>query len=180
MLKKRDFSYDWTDLSSYQVIENINYLIENFWKYKVTKISENTMKLDDITISYKVEPWTDSDGKTYSVSVVKINNRIIPIIEQGYDEAYELFSKCTQKAKPTKQKISEWYNHNGGKENIYLSLLIAFFVGLGYCGGKSGKKAIKQHEEQYKQEIIQEALDAFKKEQQKTINLNDSINQNVR
>ena len=176
MTQKREFSNDWSHLNSNEIIENVKYLTKNLRKYKITKISDRQVNIDNIKLSYNVERWTDSDGEKNSVSVMTINNRRIPISEAGYEEAFGLLNKCDQQLKTFKEKASEWWNLYGGVERVTTAGLAVIF-GLGVMfSAKAARQKYQAEKQQFKQEVVQEALDSLRKEQQKTaINFNQNV-----
>lgn len=107
-------------------------------------------------------------NKAMECSAVKINNKHFFAefyYQCPFDEAYDLYSKMQHKLLPFKTKAKEWW------ENYYDKVLIVTMLTLAMAGMLVSTKKLsdkhKRSKEQFKQEIINEALKQFKQEQQK-------------
>lgn len=107
-------------------------------------------------------------NKAMECSAVKINNKHFFAefyYQCPFDEAYDLYSKMQHKLLPFKTKAKEWW------ENYYDKVLIVTMLTLAMAGILVSTKILsdknKRSKEQFKQEIINEALKQFKQEQQK-------------
>ena len=166
--KKIAFPDDWSELSDEQVLENIQYLQKNYKKYKISKPDDKSITIDNISICRDNE-GTIGNGRTFYT----VNNRKYYRDEGNGKELIELVHLCKMHSLPFKTKAKNWWNDN--KDVVELSALITglFIVvgGLALYIDKNEKKS----KEQFKQEVIKEALDSLRKEQQKMINYNDSV-----
>ena len=90
-----------------------------------------------------------------------------------FQKADDLYDKLRYKLKPFKTKAKEWWEYRH-EEAIVWTVIIAILAGLSFACVKAIEQD-KREKEQFKQEIIKEALEKFKQEQQKTIN---AANQN--
>ena len=107
-------------------------------------------------------------NKAMECSAVKINNKHFFAefyYQCPFDEAYDLYSKMQHKLLPFKTKAKEWW------ENYYDKVLIVTMLTCAMAGILVSTKILsdknKRSKEQFKQEIINEALKQFKQEQQK-------------
>lgn len=166
--KKIAFPNDWYDLSEEQVLENIQYLQKNYKKYEISQPNDNSIKIDNVVISRNTE-GNVANGRTYYT----INNKKYYRNKGTAKELAELMHVCKMYKLPFKQKANNWWQ--GNKDVLEITVLI-----IGLFGAVSGfvwlaDKSEKKSKEQFKQEVIKEAIDSLHKEQKKTINYNDSV-----
>lgn len=153
---------DWSKISDEEALKYIAYLDKHSYKYKITMDENNIIHIGNVAnIAYTY-------NKAMECSAIKINNKhffaefdcLCP-----FDKAYDLYSKMQHKLLPFKTKAKEWW------ENYYDKVLIATMLTCVMGGILVGTKIIsnnsKRSKEQFKQEIINEALERFKQEQQK-------------
>lgn len=170
--KKIAFPNDWSDLSEEQVLENIQYLQKNYKKYEISQPDDNSIKIDNVVISRNTE-GNVANGRTYYT----INNKKYYRNKGTAKELAELMHICKMYKLPFKQKANNWWKNN--KDDVKYwgfggGAVMALFV-LTYFMATYSDKSAKQSKQQLKQEIINEVIDSLHKEQQKTINYNDSI-----
>lgn len=171
--KKIAFPDDWSDLSDEQVLENIQYLQKKYKKYKISQPDDKRIKIDNVEICRGQEEIVSGhvvgNGRTYYT----INNKTYYRNEENGKELIDLIHLCKMHMLPFKDKAKKWLNDNkdlivgsGGTVLIFLCV-----TGLVYFNNK----AAKNEKQQLKREIINEVIDSLHKEQQKTINYNDSV-----
>ena len=170
--RKIAFPNDWSDLSEEQVLENIQYLQKNYKKYEISQPDDNSIKIGNVVISRSTE-GNVANGRTYYT----INNKKYYRNKGTAKELAELMHVCKMYKLPFKQKANNWWKNN--KDNVKDGTLggvtvTALFIFVYFMAIYSDKSA-KQSKQQLKQEIINEVIDSLHKEQQKTINYNDSI-----
>lgn len=175
--KKIAFPNDWSDLSEEQVQENVQYLQKNYKKYEISQPDDNSIKIDNVVISRNTE-GNVANGRTYYT----INNKKYYRNKGIAKELAELMHICKMYKLPFKQKANNWWKNN--KDNVKDGTLggvtiTALFIFVYFMAVYSDKSA-KQSRQQLKKEIVNEVIDSLHKEQQKTLNYNDSIRQNVR
>ena len=175
--KKIAFPDDWSDLSDEQVLENIQYLQKKYKKYKISQPDDKHIKIDNVVICRDNE-GSVGNGRTYYT----INNKRYYRHEDNAKELVDLIHLCKMHLAPFKDKVNKWAKDN--KADIkYLGLggsaVLAIFV-FAYFMAIDSDKSAKQSRDQLKKEIVNEVIDSLHKEQQKTLNYNDSIRQNVR
>ena len=180
--KKIAFPDDWSDLSDEQVLENIQYLQKKYKKYKISQPDDKHIKIDNVVICRGQEEIVSGhvvgNGRTYYT----INNKTYYRNEENGKELVDLIHLCKMHLVPFKDKVNKWVKDN--KSDIkYLGLggsaVLAIFV-FAYFMAIDSDKSAKQSRDQLKKEIVNEVIDSLHKEQQKTLNYNDSIRQNVR
>ncbi len=164
--RKIAFPDDWSELSDERILENIQYLEKNYKKYNITVQDTDTVKIDNITI------YRDGGGATHRTCFT-INNKKYYRHESIGKEIIELTHLCKMHCLPLKTKAKNWWQDN--KDVLEITVLI-----IGLFGAVSGlvwlsDKSEKKSKEQFKQEVIKEAIDSLRKEQQKTINHKDSV-----
>ena len=172
MSEKITFPNDWSKLSDEQVLENIQYLQKNYKKYKIAQPDGEHITIDNITICRDHE-GNIGNGRTYYT----INNKKYYRNKGIAKELAELMHLCRMYMLPFKDKANNWWKDN--KDNIKDGTLggvtvTALFIFVYFMVFYSDKSA-KQSKQQLKQEIINEVIDSLHKEQQKTINYNDSV-----
>ena len=175
--RKIAFPNDWSDLSDEQVLENIQYLQKNYKKYEISQPDDNSIKIDNVVISRNTE-GNVANGRTYYT----INNKKYYRHEDSAKELVDLIHLCKMYKLPFKQKANNWWKNN--KDNVRYwglggSAVLAIFVFTYFMATYSDKSA-QQSRQQLKKEIVNEVIDSLHKEQQKTLNYNDSIRQSVR
>lgn len=165
--RKIAFPDDWSELSDDRVLENIQYLQKNYKKYNITVDADN-VKIDNILICRKTKKVDGRDKTCFT-----INNKTYCRENSIGKELIELTHFCKMHSLPLKTKAKNWWQDN--KDILEITVLI---IGLfGAVGGLvwAADKSEKKSKEQFKQEVIKEAFDSLRKEQQKTINYNDSV-----
>ena len=184
-MSKKDvlrFPDDWSDLSDEQVSENIQYLQKNYKKYQISQPDDKSVKMDNVEICRCQEEIVSGhvvgNGRTFYT----INNKKYYRHEDNAKELVDLMHLCKMHLVPFKDKFNKWVKDN--KDDIkYWGLgggaVLAIFVFTYFMAIYSDKSA-KQSRQQLKKEIVNEVIDSLHKEQQKTLNYNDSIKQNVR
>ena len=157
---------DWSNLSDTEALKYINYLIKHVYKYKITKDEEKVIHIGDVASIKR----SRKDG----FEAYMINNKYFTC-DCGvlFQKADDLYDKLRYKLKPFKTKAKEWWECRHA-EAIAWTVIIALLAGLSFACVKVIEQD-KREKEQFKQEIIKEALEKFKQEQQKTIN---AANQN--
>jgi len=173
--KKIAFPYDWSNLSDEQVLENVKYLRKNAKKYN-RSFKDGVLYMDNV----KINLTNDIIDNQY-VDCVIINNKKHLLEGESdtlYYETYNLYHDSKGYVSPARLKVQDWWNANVGNV-VLVSGVVATCVLAALIGRFAGKKLLETHE-QYKQKIINEAIEKYKQEQQKTINYNDSIEQNIR
>ena len=96
---------------------------------------------------------------------------MILVIISAFAIGYGAWYYGIYKLKDNKYDINYWAL--GG------TAVVALFV-LTYFMAIYSDKSAQQSRQQLKQEIVKDVIDSLHKEQQKTINYKDSVNQNVR
>lgn len=170
--KKIAFPNDWSDLSEEQIQENVQYLQKNYKKYEISEPDNKSIKIGNVVISRSTE-GNIANGHTYYT----INNKKYYRNKGIAKELAELMHLCRMHMLPFKDKANNWWKNN--KDNIKDGTLggvtvTALFIFVYFMAFYSDKSA-KQSKQQLKQEIINEVIDSLHKEQQKTINYNDSV-----
>ena len=155
-------------MSDDEVLEKIQYLEKNYKKYNITVDADNSVKIDNVVIRRKVKKVEGRD-KTCFI----INNKVYCREHSIGKELIELVHLCKMEAVPFKQKAKNWYEHN---KSVLLgaSAIVVLFVATDLFVIYTNKHA-KNEKQQFKQEIIKEAIDSLHKEQQKTTMYNDSV-----
>ncbi len=168
MSEKITFPDDWSKLSDEQVLGNIQYLQKNYKKYKISKPDDKHIKMDNIVICRDNESTVANSRICFT-----INNKTYYRNEENGKELIDLIHLCKMHMLPFKDKAKRWLDDNkdlivgaGGTAVIFLCIM-----GLVYFNNK----AAKNEKQELKREIINEVIDSLHKEQQKTINYNDSI-----
>ncbi|MBP5795039.1 MAG: hypothetical protein J6W41_03405 [Alphaproteobacteria bacterium] len=152
---------DWSNLSNEETLKYINYLKKHSYKYKIT-----VDDMGEVMVKYGADIIANVDyAVTHGSSCVTINRKEIYIETPLYDEAYWLYGKLNRKAQPFKAKVKKWWEQEQGKV-IALTVFAVFIGGMSFLITKT-KEDNKREKEQFKQEIIKEALEKFKQEQQK-------------
>jgi hypothetical protein len=168
--KKIAFPYDWSALSDEQVLENIQYLQKNYKKYKILFIDDNKIKIDNVSI---VREHEENNGRVFLI----INNKKYYRTEENGKELIDLMHVCKMRMVSFKDKASKWFKDN--KDDVKTWTLggttIAVLFTFAYFMAIYSDKNAKQSRQELKREIINEVIDSLHKEQQKTINYNDSI-----
>ena len=177
MSEKITFPNDWSKLSDEKVLENIQYLQKNYKKYNIAQPDDKHITIDNITICRDHE-GDIGNGRTFYT----INNKKYYRHEENAKELVDLIHLCKMHLVPFKDKAKKWFREN--KDNVKDGTLggvtiTALFIFVYFMAVYSDKSA-KQSRQQLKKEIVNEVIDSLHKEQQKTINYNDSINQKVR
>ena len=153
---------DWSKISDEEALEYIAYLDKHSYKYKITMDENNIIHIGNVAnIAYTY-------NKAMECSEVKINNkRFFAEFYWGcsFDKAYDLYCKMQHKLLPFKTKAKEWWE-NHYDTTLIVTLLTCAMVGI-FVGAKKTSDYSKRSKEQFKQEIINEALKQFKQEQQK-------------
>ncbi|MBR5904684.1 MAG: hypothetical protein IKZ49_04090 [Alphaproteobacteria bacterium] len=173
--KKIAFPYDWSNLSDEQVLENVRYLRKNAKKYN-RSFKDGVLYMDNV----KIHLTNDIIDNQY-VDCVIINNKKHLLEGESdtlYYEIYDLYHDSKDYVSPARLKVQDWWNANAGNV-VLVSGIVTACVLAAFVGRFVGKKCLEA-QEQYKQKIINEAIEKYKQEQQKTINYNDSIEQNIR
>lgn len=172
--RKIALPYDWSVLSDEQVSEYIQYLQKNYTKYEISFIDDNKVKIDNVLITREHE---ENNGRVYLI----VNNRKYYRTEANGKELIDLMHLCKMNDMPMKNKISNWYKQNKDASlwGLAVGSIVVIFAATYWMAIYADKSAKKSRQE-FKQEIINEAIDSLHKEQQKTINYKDSINQNIR
>ena len=178
---KREFANDFSKMSDLDVLEIIRYLRQNYKKYKITLVNDKCLKLDNISISTKTRK-IEGEGYECYRTCWDINGKIFNIEEEEAIELEDLFNICKNKVAPLSKKISRIWDDNknliiGGTSVVAICTLFGWGV---YELNKKYENKQQKAKQEFKQEIIKEALDAFKKEQEKTVNFNDTINNRSR
>jgi hypothetical protein len=171
------FSDDWSKLSDEQVLENIQYLQKNYKKYNVSQQDDKHIKIDNVVICRDSE-GNIGNGRTYYT----INNKKYYRNEENAKELIDLIHICKMNMVPFKDKAKKWLKDNKDDVKDWAvggSAVLAIFV-FAYFMAIDSDKSAKQSRQQLKKEIVNEVIDSLHKEQQKIVNYNDSINQNVR
>ncbi len=153
---------DWSKISDEEALKYIAYLDKHSYKYKITMDENKVIHIGNVAnIAY-------THNKTMKCSAVEINNKHF-FAEVSYicpfDEAYDLYYKMQHKLLPFKTKAKEWWENYYDKVLI-VTLLTCAMAGI-FVGAKKTSDYSKRSKEQFKQEIINEALKQFKQEQQK-------------
>ena len=166
--KKIAFPNDWSDLSEEQVLENIQYLQKNYKKYDISKPDDKHIKIDNIIICRDNE-GDIGNGRTYFI----INGKKYYRDEIIGKEIIDLMHLCKMHIVPFKEKATKWFKQNRniiiGSGIFIICSHIAYFTGKETIKGANTQKTIKEISDSSLQE-----------EQQKIINYNDSIKQNVK
>ena len=149
---------DWSNLSDEEAQKYITYLSKHSYKYKITMDQNNVIHIGDIAnVAYGIKD---------KCSAVKINNKYFVLGTSSlYHTASHLYNKMEHKSLPFKTKAKEWWKDEHERV-IALTALVTFIGGLVFLGVKADQQD-KREKEQFKQEIIKEALEQFKQEQQK-------------
>ena len=150
---------DWSKLSDEEALKYIAYLQKHSYKYKITADETGCIHIGTLVdIRYGVKKNTGS--------CVVINNKEFYCQEYHtvYDDAYDLYRKAEHKSLPFKTRAKEWWEDEHERV-IGWTALAAFVSGMVLLGVKADKQ-YKREKEQFKQEIIKEALKQFKQEQQ--------------
>lgn len=157
---KMNMPKDWSNLSNEETLKYINYLKKHSYKYKIT--------VDDmgkVMVKYGANVIANVDyAIRHGLSCVTINRKEIYIKTPLYDDAYWLYGKLKRKAQPFKAKVNELWKQERGK--VAVAVFAVFIGGMLFLITKT-KEAKEREKEQFKQEIIKEALEKFKQEQQK-------------
>ena len=176
------FPDDWSNLSDEQILENIQYLQKNYKKYKITIVDGKCIKIGNIAICRDNEEIISGHVVGTGRTFYTINNKKYYRNEENGKELIDLIHLCKMSTLSFKDKFEKWFKDN--KDNIKDwglagTTIVALFVFVYVMAIYSDKNA-KQSRQKLKQEIVNEVIDSLHKEQQKTINYNDSIRQNVR
>lgn len=163
---KMDIPQDWSNLSDEKVLEYIAYLKKHCGKYKIA-MDENKV----IHVGEVANVWF---GVKDLVSVVEINNKYFYCKdnESPYDNAYELYRKLKDRLVPFKTKAKEWWGNN--RQDVFCLVGAMVLLGGLVFLGKKAYEQDKHEKEQFKQEIINEALKQFRQEQ-KTLHLQQKV-----
>ena len=150
---------DWSNLSDEEALKYIAYLSKHSYRYKITRDENKIIHIGNVAnVAY---------GMKDKCSAVRINNKyfLAEMYSCPFDKAYDLYRKMEHKLLPFKTKAKEWWEDEH-KRVIGLSALVAFIGGIIFLETKANQQ-YKREKEQFKQEIIKEALEQFKQEQQK-------------
>ena len=121
----------------------------------------------------------DIVGVSYGVirgqgSVVRINNRVISFRMNGplYDNAYDFYRKLKDRLVPFKTKAKEWWGYH--RQEVFCLVGVVVLVGGLIFLAKKMDEQDKRKKEQFKREVINEALEQFRQEQ-KTLHLQQKV-----
>ena len=151
---------DWSKISDEEALKYIAYLNKHSYKYRIsTNMNDVTVKgctniVAHLNLAYK-------SGLFW----VTINKKEIYPQSPLYKDARDLYEKLYYKGQPFKTKAKEFLEDNGYQIK-QLAILIIFITGVSFFI-KASEDHRKHEQEQFKQEIINEALERFKQEQQK-------------
>lgn len=160
MSKKREFPSDWSNMTDDQVLENVTYLLANYKKYKVVSGDFNK-KIGNVNIHAHVDKSVPG-WMTYW----NINGKCIRDDTELGKVVGFLFQEVCHYKRPVNKKLNNFWR---GNRNIIASSVATGLMIVGICvfvGIKLGNRC-KRKQEQFKQEIIKEALEQFRQEQQK-------------
>ena len=72
--KNRVFPNNWSDLSQEQALENIQYLLENYNKYNIIFLTDDSVRIDNVRIRKK-----EVQIFQYKYTVYEINGRMFTV-----------------------------------------------------------------------------------------------------
>lgn len=155
MSKKREFPSDWSNMPDDEVLENVTYLLANYKKYKVVSGDFNK-QIGNVNIHAYVDKRVPGWMTYWHINGKRISDNT----ELGKVVGY-LFQEVCHYKRPVNKKLNKfWQDYS---ETIGWGL-----VGLALTSLLIFAHVIKnKKQEQFKQEIIKEALEQFRQEQQK-------------
>ena len=174
--RKIAFPYDWSELSDEQVMENIQYLQKNYKKYEISVVDESHVNIDNITISRGIKKVEGREKTCFT-----INNKTYCRETSIGKELIDLTHLCKLYAVPFKDKVKRFFKDNkdlmrvcvlGGGAIIIVFTTACFMV---INAAEDARKSKEKSYQKLKQEVSNDVLYSLKKEQQKTINYNDSV-----
>ena len=155
MSKKREFPSDWSNMTDDQVLENVTYLLANYKKYKVVSGDFNK-KIGNVNIHAHVDKSVPGWMTYWHINGKRISDNT----ELG-KVVGSLFQEVCHYKRPVNKKIKKFWQDYSET------------IGWGWVGLTLSSVLIfasvneKRKQEQFKQEIIKEALEQFRQEQQK-------------
>ena len=150
---------DWSNLSDEEALKYIAYLSKHSYRYKITRDENKIIHIGNVAnVAY---------GMKDKCSAVRINNKyfLAEMYSCPFDKAYDLYRKMEHKLLPFKTKAKEWWQDEQGIV-LAVTVFVVFMGGMAFLISKANEDC-KREKEQFKQEIIKEALEQFKQEQQK-------------
>lgn len=160
MLNKTDFPDDWSALTDKQVLENIEYLLNNYKQYEIHKYDDNWVKIGNVSVRHR-DGWSGGRYEYYSVNEKLYRDIIGKPITSGLKKLLYIGK--------------EEYDKRQQKQNrrtiiIGCACIFVLLVVTEICLYSLEKKRLKQEEqnrELFKQQVVKETLDSI--ERSKTI-----------
>lgn len=160
MSKKREFPSDWSNMPDDEVWENIAYLLANYKRYSVSEPDDYITIIGNVKVQTVTREISDSNGSRCEC-FYDVNGKSVARETAIGRNISTLRHRVFLFNRSFKRKLNEfWQDYS---ETIGWGL-----VGLALTSSLIFAHVIKnKKQEQFKQEIIKEALEQFRQEQQK-------------
>ena len=120
MAKKMEFPKDWSKLPEDEVCKYIEHLCKHYKKYKVTHPVPNKIQIGDVAV-YVTNVRIN---KNNVITNYVINGRAYLCDSKIGGKISWLFSMCCDYARPSKEKLQEWWYWNGALVYALVGLVV--------------------------------------------------------
>ena len=164
MSKKREFPSDWSNMPDDEVWENIAYLLANYKRYSVSEPDDYITIIGNVKIQTVTREISDSNGSRCEC-FYDVNGKSVARETAIGRNISTLRHRVFLFNRSFKRKLNEFW-HDRWPVIVSIPAFSVFAYLCVLCGIKEGARQ-KVKREQFKQEIIKEALEQFRQEQQK-------------
>lgn len=170
--KKRTFPNDWSNLSQEESAANIEYLLKNYKKHRITFLGEGRLSIDNVHIHQE-----NKKILYYDYNVYVVNNRMFTIDSDVGQCISKLIYYCrhSENEKDWLEKLEEfWKNHKLDMSFVLVIIAVAVMcIAIVHLNEKNKKQKQKQ-QEQFEKIFNQ------KNQQIKTLKIANIMNQKIR